>query len=121
MDRLEYVDRLEYWVSEICSEAKRFEPNAMIHITKDTIEDEDIDINIYVPKEKKRELREKLAEITSQILMKEGYNILALALDIENMHPFYVYVNAQPPATSQEKKKSSVLVESLKRSIQWEH
>jgi len=110
VDRLEYIDKLEYWISEVCSEAKRFEPNAMIHITKDTIEDEDIDINVYVPKENKWELQKRLSKMTSQILMKEGYNILALALDIENMRPFYV--NAQPPTTSQEKKKSSVLVES---------
>lgn len=83
------MDRLEHWISEICSEVKQFEPNAVIHITKDTIEDEDIDIKVYVPEEKTWELQKRLSRITSQILTKEGYNILALALDIKYMRPLY--------------------------------
>jgi hypothetical protein len=106
----EYSNRLEYWVSEICSEAKRFDPNAVIYITKDTIEDEDIDVKVYVPKEKKWELQQRLSKMTSQILMKEGYNILALALDIKNMRPFYV--NARTPMTNQ---KPEAIAEKTKQ------
>ncbi len=104
MDRSEYLNRLEYWVSEICSVAKEFDPDAVIHITKDTIEDEDIDVKVYMPKEKKWELQQQLSKMTSQILMKEGYNILALALDIKNI-PFYV--NAQKPMAHQELKSKA--------------
>jgi len=104
VDRSESLDRLEYWVSEICSEAKQFDPNAVIYMTKDTIEDEDIDVKVYVPKEKKWELQQRLSKMTSQILMKEGYNILALALDIKNI-PFYV--NAQRPMAHQALKSTA--------------
>jgi hypothetical protein len=104
VNRSESLDRLEYWVSEICSEAKRFNPNAIIHITKDTIEDEDIDVHIYVPKEKKGKLQHRLSEMTMHILTEEGYNILALALDIKNI-PFYV--NAQRPMAHQELKSKA--------------
>ena len=75
------MDRLDYWVDKVCSEVKKIDPTAVIRISKDTIEDEDIDIDVYVPTGKKRQVQRKMSEMTSKILTKEGYNILALAMD----------------------------------------
>lgn len=75
------MDRLDYWVNKVCSEIKKTEPTAVISISKDTIEDEDIDIDVYVPAEKKRQVQKKMSEMTSKILTKEGYNLLVLAMD----------------------------------------
>lgn len=75
------MDRLDYWVNEVCSKIKKIEPTAVISISKDTIEDEDIDVDVYVPAEKKRQVQRKMSEMTTEILTKEGYNILSLAMD----------------------------------------
>ena len=75
------MDKLDYWVDKVCSEVKKIDPTAVIRISKDTIEDEDIDIDVYVPEGKKRQVQKKMSEMTSKILTKEGSNILALAMD----------------------------------------
>ena len=76
-------DRIELWVDRVCDKIKEADPVAVIEVTRDTYEDEDIDINVFTSAGRIREIEKATNPVASEALINEGYNILVLPM----VHP----------------------------------
>lgn len=71
------MSKLDKLVADVVSAIKKKYPNVKIKITP-PYETEDIDLEIYAPKELKSEIFDFATDITYNIEMNEGYNIVTL-------------------------------------------
>ncbi|MFQ6056327.1 MAG: hypothetical protein ACE5J9_03785 [Methanosarcinales archaeon] len=71
------MSRLDKLVADVVYAIKKKYPNVKIKITP-PYETEDIDIEIYAPKELRSEIFDFATDITYEIEMKEGYDIVTL-------------------------------------------
>jgi len=74
------MDRLEFWIDQVCDKIKEVDPDAVIEISRDTFEDEDIDVNVYTEVDKVLPIGYSTNRVTSKALVEEGYNILVLPM-----------------------------------------
>lgn len=74
-------NRLEYWINQVTGKIKERDPNATITVSKDTHEQEDVNIEVRTSSELRQRISTEMAEFTSDILADEGYHILVLVLN----------------------------------------
>ena len=74
------MDRLEFWLDQVCDTIKEVDPDAVIEISRDTFEDEDIDVNVYTAVDKVFPVSSSTNRVVSRALIDEGYNILVLPM-----------------------------------------
>ncbi|MFQ6063652.1 MAG: hypothetical protein ACE5J9_10830 [Methanosarcinales archaeon] len=79
LDQMFFMSRLDKLVADVVSAIKRKYPELEIKITP-PIEDEDVDLEVYAPKEKAREIHKFATKITYDIQLEEGYNIVVLVI-----------------------------------------
>ena len=74
------MDRLEFWIDQVCDKIKEVDPDAVIEISRDTFEDEDIDVNVYTVVDKVLPIDYSTNRVVSRALIEEGHNILVLPM-----------------------------------------
>ncbi|MFQ6118710.1 MAG: hypothetical protein ACE5KE_02355 [Methanosarcinales archaeon] len=74
------MSRLDMLVANVVSAIKKKYPSVKIKITP-PYETEDIDLEIYAPRELKREIHKFAVSMTYDIEMNEGYDIVVLVYD----------------------------------------
>ena len=74
------MDRLEFWIDQVCDKIKEVDPDAVIEISRETFEDEDIDVNVYIEVDKVLPIDYSTNRVVSKALVEEGYNILVLPM-----------------------------------------
>lgn len=74
------TNRLEYWINQVTQKIKNLDPDATIAVSKDTYEQEDVDIEVRTSSKLRQRISTEMAEFTSDILADEGYHILVLVL-----------------------------------------
>jgi len=78
-------NRLEKFIAELVSLAKDISPEAEIEISSVSIEGEDATIQVLVPPDKADEVNDALLHRSYDIFMDEGYQIVAIAYDREEL------------------------------------
>ena len=77
------MDRLEILVDQVCTQIKEIDPDAAIRVTRDTFEDEDIDVLVYTSSDLIPKMSDETARLAVDILAEEGYHILVLPMTKE--------------------------------------
>lgn len=78
-------NRVEKFIAELVSLAKDISPEAEIEISRASIEEEDATIQVLVPPDKADEVNEALHERSYDIFMDEGYGIIVIVYDREEL------------------------------------
>jgi hypothetical protein len=79
------MSRVEKFITELVSLAKDISPEAEIRISTASIEGEDATIKVIVPSDKFDEVDERLHALAYQILLDEGYHIVVMLDDREEL------------------------------------
>lgn len=78
-------NRVEKFIAELVSLAKDISPEAEIEISRASIEGEDAIIQVLVPPDKADEVNEALSHRSYDIFMDEGYDIIVMVYDREEL------------------------------------
>lgn len=78
-------NRVEKFIAELVSLAKDISPDAEIEISRASIEEEDATIQVLVPPDKAGEVNEALHERSYDIFMDEGYGIIVIVYDRQEL------------------------------------
>ena len=70
--------QLEHFVTKICLEAKKVYPQAIVRVSYQPLDDEDAIVRIHVPSEEMELVDQAVHRLTYDILVEEGYHIVAL-------------------------------------------
>ncbi|MBM3237262.1 hypothetical protein FJZ31_13295 [Candidatus Poribacteria bacterium] len=79
------MSRVEKFIAELTSLAKDISPEAEIRISTASLEGEDAMLKVIVPSDKFDEADERLHALTYQILLDEGYHIVVMLDDREEL------------------------------------
>lgn len=72
---------LDFWVDRVESRIREIDPEAVTVVTRDTYEDEDVDILVYSDTEEMSlRIGAETSNLTTDVLCDEGYNILVLPM-----------------------------------------
>ena len=74
------MDRLEILVDKVYNQIREIAPKAVIRVTRDTFEDEDID---YTSSDLVPKVNDATVKMVVDILAEEGYHILVLPMTKE--------------------------------------
>jgi hypothetical protein len=73
------MSRLDMYINNLCSEIRKFCPQALIEVSKEPYEDEDANIEVIIPNGVLDiDFELKMAEKSVDLQRQEGYNILIL-------------------------------------------
>ena len=73
------MSRLDMHLNNLCSEIKKFYPQALIEVSREPYEDEDASIEVILPDRVPNiDFELNMAEKSVDLQRKEGYNILIL-------------------------------------------
>ena len=78
------MSRLDTNINNLCSEIKKFYPQALIEVSKEPYEGEDANIEVIIPDGVLNiDFELKMAEKSVDLQREEGYNILILTVSYE--------------------------------------
>ena len=73
------------YINNLCSEIKKFYPQALIEVSKEPYEDEDANVEVIIPEGVLNiDFELKMAEKSVDLQREEGYNILILTHNGKN-------------------------------------
>ena len=76
---MKLTNRQEWLIEKVVSKIMKIDPEAIVKVTLDTYEDEDVDIRVYTNKTSS-EIHEQTVPLTLDILDDEGFYILVIPL-----------------------------------------
>ena len=74
---MKLTNRQEWLIEKVVSKIMKIDPEAIVKVTLDTYEDEDVDIRVYTNKTSS-EIHEQTVPLTLDILDDEGFYILVI-------------------------------------------
>lgn len=81
------VSRADKFINELVSLAKDLSPQAEVKVSTFSREGEDATIKIYVPSDRSDEVDDALNRRSYEILMEQGYQILPLVYERDEVAP----------------------------------